>query len=331
MRISAVVTLLVYVLVCATTVLAGIGTLEIAGFEISAAVQGVLQSSARAFEYVKHFPRGLERREETTTTSAGATTSVESSTSKSGESSATETGSSSTPSSRTESSSTEKTSIETTSTTSKEETTITTSSASEGTTTAASEASTSAIASLTVAETSSATVTSIPANSPAGGVSMITPATTDSTTYIKIGDYATFSWNYTSLLVTPSAVNVEAYCSMNSYYYPIAHNLSIENTEVVWNTSGWEATATVKLVSAKYTLYIYDSSEDTTEVASAGKLAVYDDTIFGMYTPQAYTGLGKSECATCSRALSMLERNVLRGTMIMMSITVVSAAWFIML
>jgi hypothetical protein len=77
---------------------------------------------------------------------------------------------------------------------------------------------------------------------------MITPAITASETYIKVGDYATFSWNYTSLIVTPSAVNVEAYCSINKYYYPIAENLTVKDTQVVWNTSGYQETASIPLL-----------------------------------------------------------------------------------
>ena len=47
---------------------------------------------------------------------------------------------------------------------------------------------------------------------------MITPAATDaSSTYYKIGATVTLSWNYTSVLVTPTAVVIQAYCNTNKY------------------------------------------------------------------------------------------------------------------
>ncbi|KAK9454113.1 hypothetical protein V1511DRAFT_408796 [Dipodascopsis uninucleata] len=162
-----------------------------------------------------------------------------------------------------------------------------------------------------------------------GGISMITPAITDSETYIKIGDYATFSWNYTSLYVSPSAINVEAYCSANDYYYPIALNLSIENTEYVWNTSGYEATASVPLLTAEYTIYIYDSDSNPSAQASVGYLGVYDSLRFGVYSPQVYTPLDQYHCATCSGAFSLLDKQVLRGTLFMLLVAIGSALYII--
>ncbi|KAK9320667.1 hypothetical protein V1517DRAFT_263923 [Lipomyces orientalis] len=156
---------------------------------------------------------------------------------------------------------------------------------------------------------------SVDPRSPAGGVSMITPAITDSETYIKVGDYATFSWTYTSLIVSPSAVNVEAYCSVNDYYYPIAENLTVKDTSYVWNTSGYQETATIPLLVAEYTLYIYDASSNPSSIASPGHLAAYDNLNFGVYTPQPYTPLNEYQCATCSGSFSLIERNVLRGTL----------------
>ncbi|KAJ8097353.1 hypothetical protein POJ06DRAFT_261149 [Lipomyces tetrasporus] len=161
---------------------------------------------------------------------------------------------------------------------------------------------------------------SIDPRSPAGGVSMITPAITDSETYIKVGDYATFSWTYTSLIVSPSAVNVEAYCSVNDYYYPIA-NVTANDTHVVWNTSAYQETATIPLLVAEYTLYIYDASSNPSSIANPGHLAAYDNLNFGVYTPQPYTPLNDYQCATCSGSFSLIERNVLRGTLAISVIT----------
>ncbi|KAK9378707.1 uncharacterized protein V2V93DRAFT_375621 [Kockiozyma suomiensis] len=169
-------------------------------------------------------------------------------------------------------------------------------------------------------KTTSTSSISINPAAAAGGVSLKTPATTDSTTYIKVGDYATFSWTYTSLSVSPSAVNVEAYCSMNDYAYPIARNLSIKKTEVVWDTAEYEANATIPFLTAMYTLHIYNSSGDVDDTARAGYLAPYNNFIFGLYSPEAYTSLSGSgkECAYCfSGGFSMLEKSVLRSTVIL--------------
>ncbi|KAK9431580.1 hypothetical protein V1505DRAFT_50664 [Lipomyces doorenjongii] len=185
-------------------------------------------------------------------------------------------------------------------------------------------------ASMTASASTGSSSISVDPRSPPGGVSMITPAITASQTYIKVGDYATFSWNYTSLIVTPSAVNVEAYCSINNYYYPIAENLTVKDTQVVWNTSGYQETATIPLLVAEYTLYIYDASSNPSAVASPGCLAPYDNLNFGVYTPQAYTPLNNYQCATCSASFSLIERNVLRGTLAMSLIACLFTVLFMM-
>jgi hypothetical protein len=126
----------------------------------------------------------------------------------------------------------------------------------------------------------------------AGGVSMITPASS-STTYYKIGQDVTFVWNYTSLSVTPSAVNVVASCSMNAQVYTLTSNMSVEQTgSVVWDTGKYQKTATIPLLTASYTLFVYDTSKELTDIASAGYLSSQIGYSFGMYSPQPYTSLG---------------------------------------
>ena len=124
---------------------------------------------------------------------------------------------------------------------------------------------------------------------------MITPSALAQTTYYKIGDYVSFAWNYTSLSITPSKVDVLVSCSANSATYTLQSNASFEKTgSVVWDTSP-DITGTAPLLTETYTLVIYDAQEAITEVASAGKLGVSDDFTFGMYIPQKYTPLsGKS-------------------------------------
>lgn len=71
---------------------------------------------------------------------------------------------------------------------------------------------------------------------PAGGVSMITPNAL-TTKYYKIQDYITFAWNYTSLSVTPSAIDIMASCSKNQETYTLAMNVSVQETQsFTWDT-----------------------------------------------------------------------------------------------
>lgn len=143
--------------------------------------------------------------------------------------------------------------------------------------------------------TQTAAATSVNAVLPAGGVNMITPSALAQTTYYKIGDYVSFAWNYTSLSITPSKVDVLVSCSANSATYTLQSNASFAKTgSVIWDTSP-DVTGTAPLLTETYTLVIYDAQEAITEVASAGKLGVSDDFTFGMYIPQKYTPLaGKS-------------------------------------
>jgi len=56
---------------------------------------------------------------------------------------------------------------------------------------------------------------------------------------------------------------------------------------------------------------------------------VYDQYSFGMYTPQPYTPLNEFKCATCSGALSDMERRALGMVFGMAMITVLSFTWFV--
>ncbi|KAJ5860802.1 uncharacterized protein N7529_008112 [Penicillium soppii] len=177
-------------------------------------------------------------------------------------------------------------------------------------------------------KTTATTSISIDPAAAAGGVSMITPASS-STTYYKIGQDVTFVWNYTSLSVTPSAVNVVASCSLNSQVYTLTSNMSVEQTgSVVWDTGKYKQTATIPLLTASYTLFIYDASKELGDTASAGYLSSQIGYSFGMYSPQPYTSLGSFECVTCNGALSATTRQALKFTCGMALITFASFTWF---
>jgi hypothetical protein len=175
--------------------------------------------------------------------------------------------------------------------------------------------------------------TSFDARLPAGGVSMITPAVISGEQYFKIGDYVTFAWNYTSVLADPTYINVLATCTQNQQLYTIAANqtYAVNGTQAVtWDTGSYQATAVGDpLLTETYTLIILDAESSITAQAQAGYLAVYDQYTFGMYTPQPYTPLNEFQCATCSAALSDMERRALGVVIGMSVITVLSFTWFV--
>lgn len=170
--------------------------------------------------------------------------------------------------------------------------------------------------------------TAIDPRLPPGGVQMITPAAIEGQQYYKVGDFITFEWNYTSLSVTPSAVDVLASCSLNSATYTISANMSVEETgKIIWDT-GESAAATNPFPVASYTLVIHDSSADVTDVPKAGYLGSYNQYVFGMYTPQPYVPLNQFRCATCSGALSSHERQALGVLGFTALVTILSFTWF---
>ena len=135
-------------------------------------------------------------------------------------------------------------------------------------------------------------VTAVDPRLPPGGIEMVTPAAIAPAVYYKIGDYVTFAWNYTSLSVTPSAIDVMASCSVNNQLYTISLNQSVQPTgAVTWDTGEYQSTATIPLLTETYTLVIYDANQDVSATPQAGYLAVQDQWTFGMYTPQPYTPL----------------------------------------
>jgi hypothetical protein len=171
--------------------------------------------------------------------------------------------------------------------------------------------------------------TAIDPRLPPGGIEMVTPAAIAPSQYYKIGDYVTFAWNYTSLSVTPSGIDILASCSLNQQLYTIALNQSVGPTgAVTWDTGEYQATATIPLLTETYTLVIYDAAQDITSIPQAGYLAVQEQFQFGMYSPQPYTPLNEFKCATCGAAVSAHERQAFGLLLGMSVITFLSFTWF---
>jgi len=177
------------------------------------------------------------------------------------------------------------------------------------------------------------TSTTFDARFPVGGVSMISPAIASGAQYYKIGDLVTFAWNYTSLLATPTAVNILATCTANNALYTLAANQTVTGNAtgvVTWDTGAYQSTAlSAPLLTETYTLIIYDAASSISATPKAGFLATFEQYTFGMYVPQAYTPLGEYICVTCSGALSDMERRALGMVFGISIITVLSFTWFV--
>ena len=178
---------------------------------------------------------------------------------------------------------------------------------------------------------------------------MITPSALAQSSYYKIGDYVSFAWNYTSLSIKPSKIDVLVSCAANSATYTLASNQSFKATDsVVWDTRPDE-TGTAPLLTETYTLVVYDAAQAITAIAGAGRLGMNDDFTFGMYLRQSYTpragealhllhisltystdsGLLDWTCAVCSAALSDTERQAIKFMFGMCAVTVLSFTWFV--
>ncbi|GAB7363128.1 hypothetical protein MBLNU230_g3417t1 [Neophaeotheca triangularis] len=165
---------------------------------------------------------------------------------------------------------------------------------------------------------------------PPGGISMLTPDALTGQKYFKIHDNVTFAWNYTSLSVKPTYVDVLATCTQNQATYTIALNQSFQQTqEVIWDTGDYQATGTVPLLTETYTLIVHDAAEAVSARAKPGYLASYQQFSFGMYVPQKYTPMAEYKCATCSGAIGLAgDRQTLGFLAGMVLVTVVSFGWF---
>jgi len=181
----------------------------------------------------------------------------------------------------------------------------------------------------TITSTKRTRTAKVPANSPPGGVNLISPAITDGFQVYPIGTKITWSYNYTSLIVSPTAINVEAYCERIQEYYTIAQNYSVAERTVVWDTNEYQSTANQAIAQATYTLFMYDSSKSRTDSPEPGKLYVYNSFQFGMYTPRGRIDWNEYKCDVCSDASSLLQSHsvrVLLGTSFLFAI---SFAWFV--
>ncbi|KAI8662737.1 hypothetical protein LRP88_06946 [Fusarium phalaenopsidis] len=165
---------------------------------------------------------------------------------------------------------------------------------------------------------------------PAGGVNMQTPETLfQPTPLYKIGDYATFGWNYTSLKGTPTAIDVLVSCSANAETYTLAANTTFEkNPSYTWDTGKQANNVNAPLVVGLYTLIIKDSDMGISDVPDPGYLSVARTFQFGMYTPRDYVPYSEWTCDVCNGAPG-LSHGGIAVVLSMTLVTIASFTWFV--
>jgi len=144
----------------------------------------------------------------------------------------------------------------------------------------------------------------------------------------------TLVWNYTSLQVTPTAIDIVASVSGNPNLYTISTDVPVSNSTqaITWDTGAYQSGHPGQpLVQDTYTLIVYDAGGPITAAAQAGYLAPNSQYKFAMYTPQPYSDSPASgyQCAVCSGALSGTERQALGLMGIMGGVAVLSSMWFL--
>lgn len=164
------------------------------------------------------------------------------------------------------------------------------------------------------------------------------PVTTLTSALYRIGEFVTFSWNYTQLTATPTAVNVIASASTSSLgasTWTLTQNMTFQtDAAFTWDTAAFQTAqlqAQKPLLVELYTLYIYDAeAAAVTETAGYGSLTGNAALTFGLYTGQPYTALSTGfVCATCSGAMSAQERQAVVLLFAMLGVTVASFTWFV--
>lgn len=179
--------------------------------------------------------------------------------------------------------------------------------------------------------TSSHNSSSVSSGAQVASVVMLTPITTLTSAYYRIGEYVTFGWNYTNLQVTPTAVDVAISCTTASETWTLTSNMTFHTKgSFTWDTGAYQSSDVAQpLLVEEYILYIYDADSSISATAGAGSLTANPAVTFGLYTGQPYSPLESWVCATCSGAMSNSERQALGFLCTVAAITVASFTWFV--
>jgi hypothetical protein len=165
----------------------------------------------------------------------------------------------------------------------------------------------------------------------AGGIEMLTPNTVQvASALYKVGDNIELAWNYTNVLVTPTAIDVLVSCSAASETWTLTANMTFE-TEVnfIWETEDDADNADKPLLTEMYTLIVKDVDAEVTERPSSGYLGAYSGFVFGLYHPIAYTPLADWECTVCNAGPGGFDSQALKMAVTMALITFCGFTWFV--
>ncbi|ODA80506.1 hypothetical protein RJ55_03464 [Drechmeria coniospora] len=168
-------------------------------------------------------------------------------------------------------------------------------------------------------------------DAPAGGVSMLSPAImTQPTPLYKISDYVTWSWNYTSLLGTPTAVDILVSCTQAGVV-TIASNMSFATSvNYVWDTRLQAGSAENPLRTDMYTLIIKASDAEITDRPEPGYLGTWSGFRFGLYSARPYQPFSEWKCpGVCSAASSLPGHEAVRLALTMSLLSLTAFTWFV--
>lgn len=165
---------------------------------------------------------------------------------------------------------------------------------------------------------------------------IINPAITAGPQYYKVGNTISWTWNYTNLVATPSAIDILATVTpAGGKTIPSPYTLALNESWSPTQTFKWDSgdfNSKTALPVGTYTLIVYDAAAPSAQSSSPtpGFLATWNQLYFGMYPPQQYTPLADplTVCATCNAAGSRMERLTLRFLFGMVSVTIGSLLWF---
>ncbi|OAR01807.1 hypothetical protein LLEC1_00677 [Akanthomyces lecanii] len=180
---------------------------------------------------------------------------------------------------------------------------------------------------------STPTHTTFAQDAPLGGVSMIVPANTAlGTALYRISDYVTFSWNYTSLQGTPTAVDVLASCSAARATWTLTGNMTFATSvEYVWDTTDQANDANQPLLTEQYSLIIKDSDISFNDRPEPGYLGTNPALTFGLYAGKPYQNLSTWTCPGChtSAASSTIDGQAIKFAATMSVATILGFTWFV--
>lgn len=161
---------------------------------------------------------------------------------------------------------------------------------------------------------------------------MQTPNTFQQATGLyMISDHVTWSWNYTSMLGTPTAIDVLVSCSAASATWTLTGNMSFETSvNYVWDTKKEANDVQSPLGVQMYTLIVKDSDASITQAAEAGYLGAYTGYQFAMYTGEPYVPYRDWTCpGACSIAAPALNHKAVGFAAVMSVVTFLSFTWFV--